>query len=753
MTPGPVAVLGPLWSLALGVALGAAGALGCVNPGPSWLHWLGAVLGVGAAATAARYGFSRPALVLWILAGLALGGARGLSSRARALELVRDAERPGIVLRIDATVTSGWEAARWGSRARVALHGARHGTDRVRLGRTAVLEVRGMTAHGALPRPGSRIGALVRIRVRGHRLLLVAPSPRVVSVIAPPHGLAAVRAGLARSLLRAAGTRSRRIRAAELAAALALGRRDLIPAGRRQLWRRSGLAHLLAVSGLHVGVAAGLVWLVAILLGASPAVARALVVVLTPAYALLAGAAPSALRATLMVVAYAGARLVGRAIVPMAAVLLAAVVLLLASPPLIADAGFQLTVGITAALVRWTGPLAARLPGPRWLRAAVAVPLVAQAAAVPFVAWHFRTVLPGAVVTNLLALPLLLPVLALAMAATVLAPVSVALAAPLLGLLGDGARLLLEAGALSRSLQLTAPSWPVWLICSFLAAGTIALLPGKTARAGGTLWLAGLVLVPAWWLVRPASPVRRVMLLPVADGLAALIPTGTRPILADGGRWHAQACQLLADRRVRRLAAVIASHTDEDHIGGLRAVLAGVDTGQLILPRWMMADPAAVGLLRAARRRGIRIVPACRGLVIDAGNDRLDVLWPPAAGGPDRENDRSLVALVRTAHGSVLVTSDISSTIERRLEDAHVALHAQVLIIAHHGSQTSSSLPFLRAVAPDVALIPAGPLNPYHHPNAAVLARLRRLAIPYRYPKRDGLCGAVPARARWRPFP
>ncbi len=753
MTGRQTSALGPLWSLSLGVALGTAGALGCTIPGVAWLRWLLAACGILAAAAAAGDGFARRALSFWLLAGLALGGARGLSAQADRLALAQDTARSDAAFRIDATLSTGWEPSRWGARARVVIHRARHGAARVPLGHTAALEVRGAAGHTMLPPPGSRIEVLARVRMRERRLLLIASSPRLLTVLSPPHGLAALRAHLAGSLFKAAGTSASRIRAAELAAALALGRRDLVPAGRRQLWKRSGLAHLLAVSGLHVGVAAGLVWLVAIFLGATPGAARIAVLVLTPAYALLAGAAPSALRATLMVMAYAGARLLGRAIVPMAAVLLAAVVLLLASPSLVADAGFQLTVGITAALIRWTGPLASRLPGPQWLRAAAAVPLIAQAAAAPLVAWHFRTILPGAIVTNLLALPLLLPVLTLAMGATLLAPVSGVLASALLTLLGGGAGLLLRAGSVSRSVWLIAPSLPVWLILGLLATGTLALLPGRVARVGAACWLAALVLIPAWWSLRPQAPDDRVVLLPVADGLAALIPGRGGPILDDGGRWRFQTCELLADRPVRHLAAVIASHTDADHIGGLPAVLESIRVDQLVLPRWMVADPTAVPLLREARRRGIRVVPASRGVVIDAEGDRLEVLWPPPTAGAGPENDRSLVARIETKHGPVLTTSDISSTIERRLEDAHAMLHAQVLIAAHHGSRTSSCISFLRAAAPDVVLIPAGPLNPYHHPNGMVLARLRRLGIPYRYPKRDGLCGALPGPRRWRPFP
>ncbi|NOZ78422.1 MAG: hypothetical protein GXP48_04420, partial [Acidobacteria bacterium] len=217
---------------------------------------------------AARDRWARRALVLWLLAGAALGGARGAAGEADHLQIAALARRANAAVRIDATLSSGWEPSRWGARVQAVIHRASHGSVRLRLPRRAVIEIRGVGAAGALPPPGSRIEVLAKLRMRQRRLLLVASSPRLIDVTSPPRGLAALRARLAASLFEAAGTNVRRIRAAEFAAALALGRRDLIPAERRERWRRSGLAHLLAVSGLHVGVAAGLVWLVALLLGA-----------------------------------------------------------------------------------------------------------------------------------------------------------------------------------------------------------------------------------------------------------------------------------------------------------------------------------------------------------------------------------------------------------------------------------------------------------------------------------------------------
>ena len=270
--------------------------------------------------------------------------------------------------------------------------------------------------------PGSVVEVLARIRGNHRSPLLVVASNRLVQATGDRRLLPTIRNRLVRDLLQAAGTDAKRIRAAEMAAALALGRRDLVPREGRDRWRRSGLAHLLAVSGLHVGLVGGAVWILLALTGVSPRTTRIAVLAAVPAYAVLAGAAPSAMRAALMAVIYLCARLLGRAILPMAAVLLAVTILLIAQPSLVANVGFQLTVVITAALVRWVPVLTTTLFGPRWVTGAVAVPVVAQTAAAPLVAWHFRTLIPGAIIANLLALPLLAPIILGSVAATVIAP-------------------------------------------------------------------------------------------------------------------------------------------------------------------------------------------------------------------------------------------------------------------------------------------------------------------------------------------
>jgi competence protein ComEC len=596
------------------------------------------------------------------------------------------------------------------------------------------------------------IEVLARVRGDPRSPLLVVASNRLVQASGKRRLLPAFRDRLAGGLLRAAGTNANRIRTAEMAAALALGRRDLVPQERRDRWRRSGLAHLLAVSGLHVGLVGGAVWLLLALSGSSPNMARFAVLLAVPAYAILAGAAPSAMRAALMAIIYVGARLLGRAVLPMAAVLLAVTTLLAAQPSLIANAGFQLTVVITATLVRWVPTVTGALFGPRWVTGAVAVPVVAQTAAAPLVAWHFRTAIPGAIIANLLALPLLAPIILGSVAAAVIAPLWRALAALGLDLVGVLIAILRFVSAPARAVELVTPPVPALPAALLVVAGWIALQARPWARFGVMAWIGTLTVLGIWWaLSRPPAP-PSVELLPVSDGAAVLMSDGHDAVISDAGRYRREAAQLMAESGYRDLRAVIASHTDEDHVGGMAQILRSYDVERLIVPAWMLSQPQVVPLLRAARRRGTRLHPVVAGSAIGLGSLRLEVVWPPAVEPPRLENERSLVARAVSGGGTVLITADIGRSTEHRLVRTG-PLQSAVLVIPHHGGRGSTSPSLLEATSPEVALIPAAPGNTHGHPNPEVLQRLAERGIPYRYPARDGRCGARWNGEEWIAYP
>jgi competence protein ComEC len=707
------------------------------------------ILAFAAAATRGRSGHA----ILWFTAGLLLAGGHGLHQLAHRHHITTliEADSPSWI-RARLAVTEGWARGRWGWRTRVRVLGVRSETDTPPFLTSARLEIRGNVNPTALPDPGTVVEGLVSIRGSPRSPLLVASSARLLTLAADRRLLPALRDRLCRRLLDAADTDPGRIRSAELAATLSLGRRDLMPRERREGWRRSGLAHVLAVSGLHVGLLAGMFWLALAVGGVSPTRSRWIILVVLPTYALLAGASPSAVRAALMGMIYLSARLLGRAIVPMAAVLLTATILLISDPSLIAEVSFQLTVVLTAALVRWVPPLTSKIPLPTWPAAAVAVPIVAQAAAAPMVAFHFSTLVPGAAASNLLVPWLLGPVVLASVAATGLAPLSPTLAGWCLDMVDVGSRALWLAGTPGRIAELVPPPLPLVALAVLVLLGLLALLPGRPGRTGVGAYLLTLVLAAGWWLGAPPSTRLRVELLPVSHGLSLLAASPAGQVLVDGGGRRREAAEELARSRVRRLAAVVVSHADEDHIGGLESVLRSTTVDRLVVPAWALREEKAVSLLRTARRRGVRVIPVVRGSTVDLGATRMDVLWPPPRHAPREDNERSMVARLFSDRGGVLVTADIGRLSEHALVE-FTDLSSAVLIVPHHGSRGSSSPPFLEAVGASVALIPAGAENLHNHPHPDVVERLEERGILLRMPIRDGRCGARFTDGTWELYP
>jgi len=750
---GESRAVGPLWALTLGAAAGSGASMATVTAVPTWLPLAAALLGALFFVLALHCRRSNVRAALWFFAGLAAVGGHGLQIAAGRYALADLINREDPVwIRARLAVTEGWAEGRWGWRTKVRVLDATHDSiDVPRLSRCR-LEIRGRVNPLDLPRPGEIVRAFVSIRGSPSSPLLVATSDRLIEPTPATRPMPALRGRLADHLLAAAGTDVDRIRAAELAAALSLGRRDLLSPEWRQGWRRSGFTHLLAVSGLHVGLVGGMAWLIFCACRASPTQARIGVLLVLPTYALLAGASPSAIRAAFMGMVYLGARLIGRAIVPMAAVLLAAFVLLLADPSLIAEISFQLTVLLTAALVRWAPRLSATIPLPRWIAAAIAVPVIAQLAAAPLVAHHFATVIPGAAASNLLVPWLLAPVVLASVAATALAPVSTFIAGWGLDLVHLGSRILWITGSAGRAAELVPPALPIPALILIVILGLLALLPGRTAKIGAAGYILSLAAFTVWWLVIPLPAMTEAELLPVSNGLSLRVSAGGRNVLMDGGGTRREAAEMLASTRTRHLAAVIASHGDEDHINGLTTVLRTTDVDLLVLPAWLTQSPEIVPLLRAAHRHDVRVAPVVRGSRIDLGGASLEVLWPPAAELPRSENERSLVARFVTDRGNVLLTADIGQTTESRLA-ASTDLACTILVVPHHGSRYSASPAFLDATAARFALVPAGPKNLNHHPHPATMDRLDERGIPVRMPIRDGRCGVRWEDGEWVLYP
>jgi competence protein ComEC len=566
-------------------------------------------------------------------------------------------------------------------------------------------------------------------------------------------------------------------RGASLAGALALGARQALPAADAEAIRSAGLTHLLAVSGLNLAMVAALVFGMArrICLRLAPRrvvdprrAALAAAWGASVAYAALTGFDVSVRRALAFLTIACAALWLRRPVAPASVVALGAIAILAADPPALFDPGAQLSFAAASALLVAARPPAATAAtrserARAWLRGAVETSAVALAATAPIVAFHFGRLAPGALAANLVAVPLteivLLPLSLLAALLALAAPDATWLFAAPAALVRVGASALVaiaRAASSGPAAELAVGAAPLALGLATLAGAAAVAVRGTSARVALVAAAHGaLVLIPPRAYV-PAPP--RMVSLDVGQGDAVLVQGLRGALLVDAGPampggadlGRAVVVPALAALGVRKLDVVAASHADLDHRGGLGAVIERVPVVELWLPFGGARDAGFAALVALARERGVRVRERGAGDATQAVGDlAVEPLWPPpgAEGAGLRDNDRSLVLRVTVASTRVLLTGDL----ERGAESALLAsadVAADVLKLGHHGSRTSSTAAFVRAVGAELAIASAPCLGRFRMPHPDVAERLSRARTSLWWTGRDGALFVGLARPR-----
>ncbi|MEJ2384150.1 MAG: DNA internalization-related competence protein ComEC/Rec2 [Xanthomonadales bacterium] len=517
--------------------------------------------------------------------------------------------------------------------------------------------------------------------------------------------------------------------------ALAVADRSGLDESTRQLLVDTGTAHLLAISGLHVGLAAAAgFWLLRALLAPFRIIRRGRLLLVSAAaggllaaigYAVLADLGVSTLRAVAMVAVVLLAAISARAIHPASALLRAAAVVLLFDPFAPLGAGFWFSFGAVAALLAVFVPRLSR--GAAWRR-----PVYAQLAVttvlLPISAAWFGLTSALALPANLVAIPwvsaLVVPPVLAGIAAL---PVSEALAAGLWRVAGDTAVALLwllrgmaEYGP--APLGLNAPGTVRLLLA--LAGAFVLLLPSVMRWR----WLALFLLLPLVLPARYVPDAEAVVfeVLDVGQGTSALLHTEAGTLVydsgpGDGGRRNRVRPVILPAFGAGAPDRIVISHGDLDHAGGLHALA--------------QRFPKAAVRLNAAEGAAA----ACVAGWSWAWGETVFKALHPSPGLPYLGNDSSCVLSVTGPAGRVLLPGDISDPIERRLLAEGLGGH-DVLLAPHHGSNSSSGSGFLDRVKPRLAIATAAPGNRFGFPHPAVRERYRAAGVPL---LTTGECGAI----------
>ncbi len=526
--------------------------------------------------------------------------------------------------------------------------------------------------------------------------------------------------------------------------ALTVGDQHAIPAQQWQVFARTGVTHLMSISGLHVTMLSGaafalfsVLWrrsrrLLQLLPARKAAVLAGMFAAL--GYALLAGFAVPAQRTVYMLVVVAVALWSGRAASASLVLIWALVVVVALDPWAVLSPGFWLSFGAVA-LIFYVS--ASRVGSCHWLRQWGRVQWAITLGMAPLLLALFQQVSLISPVANAFAIPVVsFLVTPLALAATIL-PWDF----PLHAAHTVMAACMVPLEFLSRLpdavWQQHAP--PGWTVVVALLGTLWLLLPrGFPAR-----WLGWSLMLPMF-LVLPLKPQPGALWLSVLDvgqGQAVVVQTAQHALLYDTGpRFSGESdsgnriiVPFLRSSGIAALDGMIVTHDDIDHYGGALAVLAALPVG------WLASSlPVRHPVVLAAKRP----FPCYDGQHWEWDGVSFEILHPTWASyslAQVKDNDRGCVLKIRTASHSVLLTADIERVSEEALLARHgEQLSANLMLVPHHGSKTSSSEAFVQRVAPSVAIVTAGYLNRFGHPKAEVMERYLALGASLHRTDREG---------------
>lgn len=501
-------------------------------------------------------------------------------------------------------------------------------------------------------------------------------------------------------------------KAGQLASAVLLGMRDEVPDEEQEQFRRLGIAHILSVSGFHVGV---LVALLALLM--MPVKHRRLRMALTLpmllAYAFLTGGNAPAVRAVLLWALVCWGRIRHKRVLMLHVLCASAMIQLLFAPAQLFSASFQMTYGVMAAICGITAQTAPNAQKKRGWKGKILSLLSVSAAAqfgvlLPELYWFGRVPLLG-IAVNVLLVAGMNVLLLLDWVTLLLAPIPwlAALPGAATRAVSEGfLRLVNALGRFAPTLWTRQPD--AWVVLGWLLVFA-ALLPfGKSRNRWQNrkkrlpMLAAGAALMATILLPVPFSGTEY-MQLDMGDADAAVLRQEKHVLVVDAGEYGGDLASYLRAEHLP-VDLLVLTHLHSDHAGGVRELLdEGIPIRRCVMPSGALEadfDEEVLPLLARMEENGTVIETVCRGDILQWAEGKLTVLFPPEGFSASNANDGSMALLVEAEGVKLLLTGDLSARYGQ-----HAAVSADVVKAAHHGSKNGTTQAFLDESVPSAVLV------------------------------------------------
>jgi competence protein ComEC len=498
----------------------------------------------------------------------------------------------------------------------------------------------------------------------------------------------------------------------------------------------SGIRHVIAVSGLHISIVFGLIYLLVgkkrllVLLVGAPAVIL---------FAALSGFSPSVTRACIMQILMMLALLFDKEYDPPTALAFAALTMLIANPMTIVSVSFQLSVACLIGIFLFGDRIYSWLIGSpyfgngkgklsKWVSGSIAITLSTMVTTTPLTVYYFGTVSLISVATNLLTLWAITIIFYATMLVCVLGYIWLPMARFVGSIFGWLIRYVEAAATVMSAVPMAAVYTKsihivMWLLLAYVLLVVFLLLKKRPAMLFSGLVICGLCAAVALSWVEPLLDECRVTMLDVGQGQAILLQSEGKNFLVDcGGEYDEGAADITAEtllsQGIYKLDGVILTHYDADHAGGVPYLLTRVGTENLFLP--YAHDPNGVATnLQTVSNASVHSVS--EDMKISYGNVEITIFAPVSY---NSGNESSMCVLFQTKNCDILIIGDRGEQTERMLINHYDLPQLDILVAGHHGSKTSTSTELLEVTKPEYVFISAGKDNPYGHPDQQTIARL-----------------------------